>query len=83
MKPKVTRREDTMKVDIVMRDIQEEYMMDLEDMRRGAQNNVWTGGRHHMKLVSTTLQTLTMLTEMPIDGRKPLQPRTKDCFILI
>ena len=25
---------------------------------------------------------LTMLTEMPIDGRKPLQPRTKDCFIL-
>ena len=81
-------REVVMVEDIEEEVIMEEYiledsLMDMEDMRKEAQNNMQTGGRHHMKLVSITLLSLTMLTEMPIDGRKPLQPRLRIVLNLI
>ena len=38
--------------------IQEDGLMNMEDMRKGVQNNMQTGDRHLMRLVSITLQPL-------------------------
>ena len=54
----VTRVEDIEEGVIMEEYIQEDGLMDMEDMRKGVQNNVQTGGRHLMRLVSITLQPL-------------------------